>query len=116
MKLAVALLTAVCVAVVAAVVLGFAVGHLTPLLAAISLAAGAAGGIYSYATFHPSLDKTQKPTLLDWFVIICFALFALRAFCWLLFISDDDLSILSPNNFGDLPLHLTYMNYIARGA
>jgi hypothetical protein len=45
-----------------------------------------------------------------------FALFALRAFCWLVFTNDDSIDVLSPNNLGDLPLHLTYIRYLARGA
>ena len=40
----------------------------------------------------------------------------LRAFCWLVFYDGDSISVLSPNNLGDLPLHLTYIRYLARGA
>jgi len=53
--------------------------------------------------------------VLDWFVIVCFGLFALRAFGWLLFVDGEDYSILSENNFSDMPLHLTFINYLARG-
>ncbi len=42
-----------------------------------------------------------------WAVAICFALFALRSFCWLLYIDGSELRIQSPNNLGDLSLHLT---------
>src|SRR5947208_6123936 len=50
-----------------------------------------------------------------WAVAICFALFALRSFCWLLYIDGSELRIQSPNNLGDLSLHLTLINNFANG-
>ena len=51
-----------------------------------------------------------------WVVGALFALFALRSFCWLLYIDGANLKIQCPNNLGDLGLHLTYINYFANGA
>ncbi|MGI8432662.1 MAG: hypothetical protein ACR2MW_10295 [Chthoniobacterales bacterium] len=51
-----------------------------------------------------------------WIVGVLFALFALRSFCWLLYIDGANLKIQCPNNLGDLGLHLTYINYFANGA
>src|SRR5258705_489285 len=45
----------------------------------------------------------------------CFALFALRSFCWLLYIDGEQLKIQSPHNLGDLALHITYIKYFANG-
>jgi hypothetical protein len=45
----------------------------------------------------------------------CFALFAVRCFCWLLYIDGDQLKIQSPNNLGDLALHITHIKYFATG-
>src|SRR5205814_5094165 len=45
----------------------------------------------------------------------CFALFALRSFCWLLYIDGDQLRIQSPNNLGDLALHITFIKNFANG-
>ncbi len=50
-----------------------------------------------------------------WVVGGVFALFALRSFCWLLWVDGANLKIQSPNNLGDLSLHLTYINYFANG-
>jgi hypothetical protein len=45
----------------------------------------------------------------------CFAVFAARSFCWLLYIDDNNLRIQSPNNLGDLALHITYIKNFANG-
>ena len=111
----VALLVATSVSVVVAIALGFIIGHLTPLTAALSLLCGIGGAIYSLTILHFPADPGQKPGALDWFVIFCFGVFAVRSFCWLIFVDGEDFSILSENNFSDMPLHLTFINYLARG-
>ncbi|MEO6871771.1 MAG: hypothetical protein ABI233_06075 [Chthoniobacterales bacterium] len=51
-----------------------------------------------------------------WIVGALFALFALRSFCFLLYVDGANLKIQSPYNLGDLGLHLTYIKYFANGA
>ncbi len=50
-----------------------------------------------------------------WILAACFAIFAFRAFCWLLYIDSEELKIQSPNNLGDLALHITYIKNFANG-
>src|SRR5256714_863265 len=50
-----------------------------------------------------------------WPVAFCFAIFAVRSFCWLLYIDSSELKIQSPNNLGDLSLHLTMIKNFANG-
>ncbi len=50
-----------------------------------------------------------------WLLGICFAIFAARSFCWLLYIDGDHLRIQSPYNLGDLALHITYIKNLASG-
>src|SRR5436190_12596471 len=50
-----------------------------------------------------------------WAVAFCFAIFAVRSFCWLLYIDSSELKIQSPNNLGDLSLHLTMIKNFANG-
>jgi hypothetical protein len=50
-----------------------------------------------------------------WAVGICFGLFAMRSFCWLLYIDGSELRIQSPNNLGDLSLHITLIRNFADG-
>jgi len=115
MRAVVTILVAIAVSVVAGIVLGSIAGHLTPLTAAASLICGAGSAIYTLTRVRLSGEPTRKPSGLDWFVIVCFGVFAVRAFCWLVFVDGEDLSILSENNFSDMPLHLTFINYLARG-
>ena len=50
-----------------------------------------------------------------WAVGIVFTMFAVRSFCWLLYVDGNHLKIQSPNNLGDLSLHITYIKYFANG-
>ena len=50
-----------------------------------------------------------------WVVGVVFAMFAVRSFCWLLYVDGAHLKIQSPNNLGDLALHITYIKYFANG-
>ena len=76
-----------------------------------ALATGAAG------FWHARGEKLRRPRLngWEWGAVILFALFALRAFLWLVFFDGDNIKVLSPNNLGDLSLHLTYIREVANG-
>ncbi|PZR76739.1 MAG: hypothetical protein DLM73_01740 [Chthoniobacterales bacterium] len=50
-----------------------------------------------------------------WLLAACFAIFAFRSFCWLLYLDGNELKVQSPNNLGDLSLHLTYIKTFANG-
>src|SRR5213596_381153 len=50
-----------------------------------------------------------------WPMAVCFARFAVRSFCWLFYIDGSDYKIQSPNNLGDLSLHLTLIKTFANG-
>jgi hypothetical protein len=50
-----------------------------------------------------------------WILAAFFAIFAVRSFCWLLFVDGTELKIQSPVNLGDLGLHLTHIQFFANG-
>jgi hypothetical protein len=50
-----------------------------------------------------------------WLLGACFLMFAVRSFCWLLYIDGNQLKIQSPNNLGDLGLHVTLIRNFASG-
>src|SRR4030095_4704954 len=112
--------------VVCGLLLGM-VGHgLNTLSAALALLCGVAFGVAAWlGTSYPphSSDPGAKPSKVSrrygkiwfWLVAACFALFAFRSFCWLLYIDGGDLKIQSPNNLGDLSLHITLIRTFANG-
>lgn len=117
MNAAVALLVAMCISVVTATVLAFPFGGLGPALAAVSLGAGAIAGALQYWTHRHRITRIpgEKIGPWEWFVIVVYSLFSLRAFCWIGFRTDNHIEFLSPNNLGDLALHLTYIANMANG-
>lgn len=50
-----------------------------------------------------------------WLLAACFTIFAVRSFCWLLYTDGNELRVQSPNNLGDLSIHLTYIRQFASG-
>src|SRR6266480_1183902 len=50
-----------------------------------------------------------------WAMAVFFAMFAVRSFCWFFYIDGSDYKIQSPNNLGDLSLHLTLIKTFANG-
>jgi hypothetical protein len=115
MKTATALLLGICLATLYAILPLAAIGgRLSPGTAWIALAVGVAGAAFYWVKSGP-VGKPLEMGLADWAASGLFALFALRAFCWLVFTDEDSISVLSPNNLGDLPLHLTYIRFLAKG-
>jgi hypothetical protein len=66
---------------------------------------------------HPEPQPVLKKysNAWTWVLAVFFTLFAVRSFCWLLYIDGEELRIQSPNNLGDLALHITHINYFANG-
>src|SRR4029453_19537750 len=56
-----------------------------------------------------------RPGFWDWLVLAVFALSSLRAFLWVIYSRGDEICVLSPNNLGDLSLHLNLIRYLASG-
>jgi hypothetical protein len=66
-------------------------------------------------SFLTAFTSGRYRHLWKWLVAACFALFALRSFLWLVYIEGDQLRIQSPNNLGDLALHITFIKNFANG-
>jgi hypothetical protein len=78
------------------------------------LAAGRSG---SWKTAPETGSHGYAPRLgrWGWLSLVLFTLFALRSFLWLVYETGENLMVLSPNNLGDLSLHLCYIRQIANG-
>jgi hypothetical protein len=115
MRTAAAFLIAVCAAVALGIALAFACGGMSALPAAFALLGGAVAGGFAFRQM-PRAEKTGRPIHpVEWALIAIYAMACLRAFLWLLYTSNDEYHILSPNNLGDLPLHMDFIRYLASG-
>src|SRR5436190_15096993 len=136
MKWLTAVLTFVNLSVISGLVLGMAGRGLNTLTAALALVCGAAFAVAAFlGTSDPEgREKTANPPEPEgkpnspirsalmrfrrvwfWAMAVCFAAFAIRSFCWLFYIDGSDYKIQSPNNLGDLSLHLTLIKNFANG-
>ena len=136
MKAAVSTLTGIAIAVIVALAAGFVGNGLTPGAAWLSLAAGGACGVFWWRVisrrdgvgvgmngpqnFFPKWSEAwrgfQSWNWAQWGTVLIFTFYAWRAFSWVLYESKGQLRFLSPVNFGDVSLHLTYIHFFANGA
>ena len=119
-------LTFVNFATVCGLLIGMLAGGLGPVVAwtALILAAGFALLAYLRTTDPEAQTGTAAPDdspfrkyhkLPIWILAGFFTIFAVRSFCWLLFVDGTELKIQSPVNLGDLGLHLTHIQFFANG-
>lgn len=119
MRTTVSGLVACCTAVMAALVVGLVSRGLGVQTAWVALICGFVAGICAWNSMAATVRENPAKIpngWIQWSVITVFTLFSLRVFCWLIFLKDQDVQFLSPNNLGDLSLHITYTKYLANGA
>src|SRR6266513_1830200 len=112
-----------------ALILGMLGGGLNPPIALVAIILGVLAGIAAYLR---TVDPNASSNILDssdsdrpwrrryrsiwlWLLVACFTIFAIRSFCWLLYEEGQELKIQSPNNLGDLALHITFIRNFANG-
>ena len=111
------------VTTVVAVLLGLGLSGLGFMSALVATDCGLIAALLAYlGTFDPGSDPGARPdsrwkfgSIPFWFVTGCFVIFAVRSFCWLLYIDGGEFKIQSTNNLGDLALHITYIKTFANG-
>jgi hypothetical protein len=113
--------TASSVAIGCAALLAWALGSLRPAVGVASLVAGIAAGALAARSAHALPDRDEGRTgvgssLLDGLALAAFGAISVRQFGWLVFERGGSLLTLLPYNYGDLPLHWTYVNHLASGA
>ncbi len=99
--------------VVAAIFLGLLLSGLNTLAAWLAIACGSLAAVAAWRTTNP-YPRTRLG-LWDWLMLTVFALSSLRAFLWVIYPRGDEICVLSPNNLGDLSLHLNLIRYLASG-
>lgn len=89
-------------------------GVLTPALSGLGLIAGAIGGTLAWRATASS--GQARPQGADLAAAALFGVVALRQFLWLLVERDGQVLTWDYFNYGDLPLHITYIQFFANGA
>jgi hypothetical protein len=90
-------------------------GSLEPWISSAALAGGAVAAALAMKS-SPRLDPDAKPRPWDWAALAVLVLVSGRQFLWLTFEREGSIMALLTNNYGDLPLHWTYVEFLARGA
>jgi hypothetical protein len=110
------LLVFVGISSLAAAAFASVLGSLTIAAAASGLILGAAVALYSWRVCRSvSMPSLSRPGPLDLLALSAFAVVSLRHFLWLYFERDGVVRTLNANNYGDLPLHLTYIAHFVKG-
>jgi hypothetical protein len=91
------------------------VGSLTVGVTGVSLALGLLVMAAAYRACGSPLTRLPLQPL-DYVAGVAFLVAALRQFGWICFRRGDSVYTLLPFNYGDLPLHWTYIEYFAHGA
>ncbi len=109
------------VAIGCAALLAWAFGSLRPAIGVASLVVGVAAGALAAPSLRVLPDRDGEPVgpgsrFLDGLALAAFAAVSIRQFGWLVFERGGSLLTLLPYNYGDLPLHWTYVNHLASGA
>ena len=115
MNLVTAALYAMSVSSLLAVLLGFLRGGLDHSSAALALGGGLLVASVALWQGRNPPPRSRPPTVAEWLAIVAFALVSLRVFLWVEYFDGDEIKVLLDNNLGDLPLHLTYVRYLASG-
>ncbi len=116
MRLAAVPLIFVAVATLAAGLLSSLHGSLVPWIGGVGLAIGLVAAVFAARATHLAPAEPAPPIeRWEWGAWALFAVVAVRQFGWLLF--HDGGIVRTPNayNYGDLPLHITYVEALARG-
>ena len=61
------------------------------------------------------IDPPDRRQFVAFAMSIFFLVFAVREFGQVVFVAKDEIRVISPNNLGDICLHLTQINYLASG-
>jgi len=107
------LIVLIAVAVSSAIGLAFLAGGLTATGAHLAITLGVAAGFIT-ARFTQE-DSAPPATAWEVLLLIFFAMASLRAFIWLIYAVGDEWRVLSPNNLGDISIHLQFIRYLASG-
>lgn len=91
-------------------------GSLLSSIAFVSLAVGFIVGCFSFYKWKGVYPRLKNLNYFDALMVLLFMVFCFRHFVWLIFQNGNSILTLDPSNFGDLPHHIAFINFFARGA
>jgi len=112
MKGVAAMLCGVAAAVMAAIPLACIAQGIHPWVAWTALALVPGVAALMWPCLRPS-ESGPPVSPVGWITMALYALASLRAFLWLIYPEGDSWRILSPNNLGDIALHLSFIRWLA---
>ena len=112
MRFVISILSGTAAAIVAALPLAWFGSGLHPWSAWIALLCGLAVSVVIFP--EPQSPGIHSPsTFSEWVMIAVFTIASFRAFSMLIYSEGDAWKVLSPNNLGDLSLHLSLIRWLA---
>ena len=91
-------------------------GHLTSAGSTTGLLLGVAIGYATFLLCRSRDDERLSFGPLEWVVSFFFLLLCFRQFFWVYFYKNGEMHTLLLHNWGDIAIHLTYINNLAQGA
>ena len=111
MRAPVAILSGVAASVAAALPMAWIGSGLHSWNTWLALLLGLVVAVVGFA-ITPASPARRPVTFWEWFMVAVFACASARAFFWLVYSDGDAWKILSPNNLGDLSLHLALIRWM----
>jgi len=91
-------------------------GHLSTLVSVIALCLGVAAGCSTFLLCRSRNDERLRFGAREWIVSFLFLLVCFRQFFWVYYYKNGEIYTLLRHNFGDLAVHLMYINNFVEGA
>jgi hypothetical protein len=114
MKFSLVVLVWIALATCSGIAFGYSPLGLTHQTSAISLAGGFILALIGVVfDRRPLFSRFEKVQISGVICALIFLAFAARAFLQLIWTEDGMIKVLSPNNLGDICLHLTHINFLA---
>ena len=115
MNLSIIVLCWIATSTIIGILFGYSPLGLTPSTAIVALLLGLIlPGIPAALRLRKKgLEPIPRPRFYAYLVSIVFLAFAAREFSRVIFVAGDEVRVTSPNNLGDICLHLTHINYLA---
>jgi hypothetical protein len=114
MRTPAAILSGVATTVVIAILLSLMSAGIHGAVAWCALLSGLVMAAWVFQKVPPTPGRHLS--MWDWSMILFFACASARAFLWLLYADGDSWKVLSPNNLGDLSLHLAFIHHLSATA